>query len=224
MSSLRRRWAEAWERNGAPRVAGAQLAAPGWGLAVGLMCGFVAVLWIVNVVNAHERYGLNRFGLRPREVDGLWGVLTTPFLHPDYAHLVSNTAPVLLIGWVLLLAGVRTWLIVTAVVVIAGDLATWLVAPSGLFVGASGLVFGWLGYLVARAYFARTLKWIVIAVAVLFFFGTLLGRLLPTFDTHASWQLHVCGFLSGVAVAAVLHPRRVRRSPGRGGAARILSR
>lgn len=229
MTRLRDAWREAWERNGEPTAAESSAREPrfratSWSGALVLMCGFVAILWIVNVINAHEDYRLNRFGLRPREIDGLWGILTTPFLHAGYGHLLSNTAPVLLIGWVLLLSGVRTWLIVTAAVVVVGDFAAWLAAPSGLVVGASGLVFGWLGYLVARAYFARTVKWIVIAVAVLFFFGTLLGRLLPTFEAGTSWQLHLCGFGAGIAVAAALHPRRARRSPGRGSAARILSR
>jgi membrane associated rhomboid family serine protease len=93
--------------------------------------------------------------------------------------------------------------------------ATWLVAPSGLVVGASGLVFGWLGYLLGRAYFTRKLRWILAAVGVLFFFGTLLASLVPSFDKHASWQAHLCGFLAGGVVAATLHPRTQKRAERR---------
>jgi len=179
-----------------------------WGGAIAVMGVFAAILWAIQIVNAADNQGLDRFGLRPRHVDGLWGVLTQPFLHESYSHLLSNTAPVILIGWVLLLSGVRVWLFVTVVVIVLGDAVTWLVAPSDrLIVGASGLIFGWMGYLLARAYFSRRLKWILTALALLIFFGTLLGSLLPAADTHVSWQSHACGFGAGVLVAWLLHPR-----------------
>jgi membrane associated rhomboid family serine protease len=180
-----------------------------------LMAGVAAVLWIVQFVNAGDGYRLNRFGLKPRHLDGLWGVLTQPFLHVSYEHLLSDTAPVLLIGWVVMRAGLRTWAVVTAVVVLAGGLATWLTGPShAVIVGSSGLVFGWLGYVLARAYFARRVLWIVEAVAVLFFFGTLLYGLLPTLHAHQSWQSHLCGFLAGLVSGALLHPRALTRTNG----------
>jgi membrane associated rhomboid family serine protease len=173
-----------------------------------LLMGIVAaVLWVVQIVNATDDYGLDRFGLEPRRLDGLWGVLTAPFLHASWTHLLSNTGPVVLIGWVVMRAGLRTWATVTAIVVLAGGVATWAVGPSHtVIVGASGTVFGWLGYLLARAYFARKLKWIIEAVLVLFFFGTLLYGLLPTLHSHVSWQAHVCGFLAGIVAGAILHP------------------
>lgn len=190
-----------------------------WVGALILMVGFAALLWIVEVVNLSDSYGLDRFGLRPRALDGLWGVLTEPFLHGSYQHMLSNTLPVVLIGWVLMLSGIRTWLTVTALVVLVGGLLTWMVGPSNMvIVGASGMVFGWLGYLLARAVFSRRLKWILIAVAVLFFFGTLLFGLFPTLNSNISWQAHVCGFVAGVGAAAVLHQRGgdspiLRRTP-----------
>jgi len=87
-------------------------------------------------------------------------------------------------------------------------LAAWLVAPAGIIVGASGLIFGWLGYLLARAYFSRKLRWILVAVLVLFTFGSVLNGLLPSVDSNVSWQSHVCGFAAGLLAGAVLHPRR----------------
>jgi membrane associated rhomboid family serine protease len=192
-----------------------------WGGALIVMGLVVAVLWGVQIANANDHYGLNRFGLRPRAVAGLWGILTQPFLHESWGHLIANTFPLLVIGWTLLLSGVRTWLFVTGVVIVLGDLATWLVAPSGLIVGASGLVFGWMGYLLARAYFSRRLKWIITAALMLLFFGSLLGNLLPNVNARVSWQSHVCGFLAGVFVGWLLHPRaaakgkRARVSPVR---------
>ncbi|WP_375478875.1 rhomboid family intramembrane serine protease [uncultured Jatrophihabitans sp.] len=182
------------------------------------MCGFAAALWIVQLINAGLDYRLDRFGVTPRAVGGLWGVLTEPFLHANYRHLLSNTLPVILIGWVVMLSGIRLWALVTTLVSVLGGLLTWAVAPSGVIVvGASGLVFGWLGYLLARAVFSRRLKWILVAVGVLSFFGTLLVGLFPTLNSEVSWQAHVCGFAAGLLVGAALHPRggdirRLRRA------------
>jgi membrane associated rhomboid family serine protease len=179
-----------------------------WTGALILMAGVAAVLWIVQILNAIDDYRLDRFGLKPREFDGLWGVVTMPFLHSSYGHLLSNTIPVILIGWVVLLAGLSTWATVTGLVVVGGGVLTWLVGPGdSVIVGASGLVFGWLGYLLARAYFSRRLKWIVVAVLVLVFFGTLLFGLFPSINSDVSWQAHVCGFVAGIGTGALLHPR-----------------
>jgi membrane associated rhomboid family serine protease len=180
-----------------------------WGGAIIIMAFVGAVLWTIQLVNAADNYQLDRFGLAPREASGLWGVLTEPFLHASYGHMLSNTVPLVLIGWVLMLSGIRTWLIVTAIVVVGGGVLTWLVGPSNtVIVGASGMIFGWLGYLLARAYFSRELKWIVVAVLVLLFFGTLLFGLFPTLHSNVSWQAHVCGFVAGIGAGALLHPRR----------------
>jgi membrane associated rhomboid family serine protease len=191
-----------------------------WTGALIVMAACTALLWGIQIANADHHYSYNRFGLKPRALDGLWGVVTQPFLHESYRHLLSNSVPFFAIGWVLLLSGMRVWLFVTGVVIVLGGLLTWLVAPSDVtIVGASGMVFGWLGYLLARAYFTRRLKWIFTAVALLLFFGTLLGSLLPTVDANVSWQSHICGFVAGVFVGWVLHPRRtakgraVRRAP-----------
>ncbi len=179
-----------------------------WSGALIAMCAFAALLWVIEIIDALDDYRLNRFGIRPRELSGLWGVLAAPFLHADYAHMASNTLPVILIGWVVMLSGLRTWAIVSGIIIVLGGLLTWLVGPSHtVIIGVSGLVFGWLGYLLARALFSRRLKWILVAIAVLFFFGTLLFGLFPTLNSDVSWQAHVCGFAAGVVAGGLLHPR-----------------
>lgn len=183
-----------------------------WHGALAVMLGVAALFWILQLVNAANDYSLNRaVGLRPREASGLWGIVASPFLHHSYYHLFSNTVPLVLIGWVLLLSGVRAWLTVTAIVVVVGGLASWVLAPEGLIVGASALVLGWLGYLLSRAYFSRSVKWIVVAALVLFFFGTLLGTLLPGLGHGESWIVHACYFAAGILAGAMLHPRTRRR-------------
>ncbi len=179
-----------------------------WSGALILMLALTAVIWAVQIVNVEDDYGLDRFGLRPRDVGGLWGVLTMPFLHTDWDHLLSNTLPVILIGWVVLLEGVRVFALVTAAVVLGGGVLTWAVGPGGtVIVGASALVFGWLGYLIARAVVSRRIRWIVSAAMVLVIFGTLLSGLVPVTHTQVAWQAHVCGFLAGAAMGATLHSR-----------------
>lgn len=205
-----------------PRDADDPRTAPGfdpqsWGGALIVMCAVAVLLWIVQFVNAADDYHLDRFGMKPRETAGLWGLVSMPFLHASFGHLLSNTIPLVLVGWVLLLSGVRTWLAVTAIVVVGGGLLTWLLGPAHtVIVGASGMIFGWLGYLLARAYFSRRLKWIIVAVLVLIFFGTVLFGLVPSINSDVSWQAHVCGFAAGVGAGALLHPR--------GGKPRLVSR
>jgi membrane associated rhomboid family serine protease len=181
-----------------------------WGGALAFMAFCAGVLWAVEIANVIDDYGLNRFGLRPREVAGLWGILTAPFLHASGWQLLSSTGPFVLIGWVVLLSWMRVWLIVTALVAVLGGFATWLVAPSGLIIGCSGMIFGWMGYLFARAYFSRRIVWILAAALVAFFFSGLFSDLLPSINSQSSWQAHVCSFCAGVFAGWLLHPRGAR--------------
>lgn len=186
-----------------------------WTGALAIMLGLCAVLWAVQIANDAHHYSWNRFGLKPRRIDGLWGIATQPMLHVSYGHLASNTVPFLGVGWVLLLSGLRSWLVVTGSVMLLSGAAAWLLAPSGVIVGVGSLTLGWIGYLVARAYFSRRLTWIVVAGCVLFFFGTFFFTLVPSFDKNVSWQSQACGLGAGIVTGALLHPRAARRHPGR---------
>lgn len=166
------------------------------------------VLWIIQIVNAVDNHGLNRYGLRPRTVNGLDGVVTMPFLHANAGHLLANTFPFLIIGTMVLVGNLRQFLLTTAIVVVGGGVLTWLIGPSGTVVGASGLIFGWLGYLLARAYFARRVSWILGAAFALFMFGGLFSGLVPTVHSEVAWQAHVAGFLAGAGAGWLLHPRK----------------
>ncbi|MCW2525454.1 MAG: peptidase family protein [Pseudonocardiales bacterium] len=180
-----------------------------------IMAGLAAVLWTIEILNVVDDYSLNRFGLKPRQFDGLDGVVTMPFLHAGVGHLFANTFPFVIIGWMVLIGGVREFLWATLIIVIGGGLATWVVGPSGsanghpvTVVGASGLVFGWLAYLLARAYFARKAMWIIAAIFALFFFGGLFGGLLPNVHSEVAWQAHVCGFAAGILAGWIIHPAK----------------
>ena len=186
-----------------------------WGGAALIMSGVLALLWVIVVINAFDGHHLDRFGLRARSVPGLEGIVTMPFLHASAAHLLANMFPFLIIGTMVLVGQVRRFLIATAIIVLGGGLITWLIGPPGIVVGASGLIFGWLGYLLARAYFARRVGWILAAAFALFMFGGLFSGLVPTVRSDVAWQAHVAGFAAGVGAGWLLHPRRgsTRRPP-----------
>lgn len=179
------------------------------------MTGLLALLWLIVIVNAFDDHGLNRYGLRPRSVRGLAGLVTMPFLHTNAAHLLANMFPFVIIGTMVLVGQVRYFLLSTAIIVFGGGLVTWLIGPAGIVVGASGLIFGWLGYLLARAYFARRLTWILAAAFALLMFGGLFSGLIPTVHSNVAWQAHVAGFAAGVGAGWLLHPRKgsTRRAP-----------
>jgi membrane associated rhomboid family serine protease len=183
----------------------------GWAGAFTVMTALLGVLWLVQLVNASNGGRLVRFGLHPGDLDGLQGIITEPFLHSSYGHLLANSLPFLALGWLVLTSGFRAWLLATGIIMGIDGIFTWLVAPSGTVVGASGLVFGWLAYLIARAYFARKIAWIIIAVAAAATFSSLFTGLLPS-TSGVSWQAHVGGILGGIAAGWVLHPRKSKKA------------
>ena len=179
-----------------------------WSGAIAIMLAATVVLWVIEIVNASSNYHLDKYGLRPRSVRGLEGIVTMPFLHSSAGHLLANTGPFVVIGFMVLIGGLRQFLLSTVIIVIGGGVLTWLLAPSGIIVGVSALVFGWLAYLLARAYFARKIMWILAAAFALFFFSGLFTGLLPGVHSEVSWQAHVCGFAAGIGAGWLLHPRK----------------
>jgi membrane associated rhomboid family serine protease len=168
---------------------------------------FVCVLlaWLVELVNALVFNGtLDRFGIRPRDAAGLWGILAAPLLHVSWLHLVSNTGPFLVLGWLVLVRGVRDFLTVTVTATLISGLGVWVFgAPNSVTVGASGVVFGYLGYLLARGYYERSVSAVVIAVAAAMLYGSVLWGLLPG-QSGISWEGHLFGLVGGVAAARLL--------------------
>lgn len=183
-----------------------------WRGSLSLMVMLLAVLWVIEIIDVAAGHALLGHGLQPRSVSGLQGVITAPFLHTGFGHLMGNSVPFVLLGWFVMITGFRSWLFVTAFVIVVGGLGTWVVAPTSIIVGASGLVMGWFGYLVARAVFSRKLVAILAAAAALIYFGTLLGGLLPSAHRGVSWQGHLCGFAAGILAAFLLQRWPVERS------------
>ena len=176
---------------------------------------FVAVLWAVQVVNWLTGYVLNFwFGLIPREFEGLDGVALMPMLHGSFPHLMANTPPVLVMGALLCVTATRALALVNAVIVLAGGAAVWLLGSTAIHVGASGLVFGWFGFLVARGAIDRCPVTMGVAAVVAFLYGAMIWGVLPG-RAGVSWEAHLFGALAGV-LAAWIVPTRVHEPSMRG--------
>jgi membrane associated rhomboid family serine protease len=165
---------------------------------------FVAVLWVVEFADVASGEQLERNGILPRELDGLDGVLWAPLLHDNWAHLAANTLPFLVFGFLALAGGLRQFVAVTAMIWLLGGLGVWLLGPEGTnHIGASGLIFGWLAFLLVRGFYARSPGQIALAVGLFLLWGGMLFGVLPG-QPGVSWQGHLFGALAGVFAARLV--------------------
>ena len=172
----------------------------------------LAVMWIAEGIDLLPGVDLDQFGIEPREVDGLDGIVLAPFLHDGFLHLLSNTVPFAVMGAIIALGGAVRVLAVSAIVALVSGIGTWLLGGDGtVHIGASGIVFGYATYLMARGFLSRRPVQIAIGVAVALIWGTaFLGGLLPS--PGISWQAHLFGAVGGVAAARALDRRRPQRT------------
>jgi membrane associated rhomboid family serine protease len=165
---------------------------------------FVAAIWLVETVNLFLGHGLTAWGILPRQASGLIGIPFAPFLHGGLWHAASNTLPLLILGSLMLIGGrARFWAMTTGIVLLGGFFV-WLFARSALHVGASGLVFGYFGALLARVYFERSLLSIVIACATMILYGGMFWGILPL-RSYISFEGHLFGLIAGIVMAWLSH-------------------
>jgi membrane associated rhomboid family serine protease len=189
---------------------------------------FVVLLYFVELVDQMTRHSLDANGIRPLELDGLWGIVFSPLLHASWEHLMANTVPLLVLGFLMTLAGLSRFVWATAIVWILGGLGTWLIGDVGSscgptdHIGASGLIFGWLAFLLVFGIFVRRVSNIVIGLVVMFAYGGVLLGAMPVLGLcgGVSWQAHLCGAVAGVVAAYWLSaPERKARSKRTAGTA-----
>lgn len=174
----------------------------------------LAVLWLELAIDALLDHPLLKLGIEPRRLDGLTGVVLAPVLHASAAQLAALTIPFAVLGWLMLTSAIRHLALVTVAAALVGGLVGWLAGPTdSLLVGVSGVLLGWLGYLLARALVSRRVVWIAIAVAVTVVFSGLFNGLLPRAQQHQFWGSQLAAFAVGAGLAAVLHRRRARSRP-----------
>jgi len=184
-----------------------------------LLFGMLGIMWVVVILDQLPYLHLERHGIHPRTAAGLLGIAFAPFLHGGFNHVMVNSIPFLVLGGTILTGGVRVFWKVTLFVALAGGFGVWLCAgKSTNHIGASGLIFGYLGFLLARGFFERSLLWMVVAVVTLIAYGGVLVGMLPL-HADVSWQGHLFGFLAGVGAARTMFPgagallRRSTRDP-----------
>ncbi len=172
----------------------------------------VGIMWVVELVDAVLPGDLDGYGIESRDTDGLTGIVAAPFLHADFAHLMANTVPFLILGSIVALRYPSRFWAIAATIIVVGGLGVWLFGPSNtVMVGASGVVFGFLTFLLTAGVLTRHWLDVTIAVGVLLLYGSILVGALP-FGVAAgvSWMGHLMGALSGV-LAAFLFARQADR-------------
>lgn len=173
-----------------------------------LLGGFVGIMWILEILDQGVfRHSLDNYGIAPRELIGLRGILFAPFLHANFGHLIANTVPFLILGWLIMLRETTDFIIVSFISMVVGGLGVWLFGAPGLHIGASGVIFGYLGFLLLRGYFERSFIAIALSLLVAFFYGGVLWGILPS-QAGVSWEGHLFGFIGGGIAAKLLSERR----------------
>ncbi|GAA1866285.1 rhomboid family intramembrane serine protease [Brevibacterium marinum] len=178
----------------------------------------LAIMWVVEIVDAVLPADLDAFSLQSWNPASLYGLITSPLLHSGFGHLTANTFPFLILGLFIAVEGARRFWLVTAITAVVSGLGAWLTTlPVGQHVvGASGIVFGFFGYLAVRTWFTddvlRKILYFAIGLVVFVIYGaSMVFGMLPQAN-GISWQGHLFGFAGGVFAAWLIHRRRQGRA------------
>jgi membrane associated rhomboid family serine protease len=178
-----------------------------WGSGVRIIVALVALLWLIEAANTMLGHRLNQFGIYPRNLQTLPGIVVWPLLHVNFQHLIMNTTPLLVLGFFVALRGLSGFLVTTAIIVIMGGVGVWVFGRPAYHIGASALVFGYFGFLLAAGVYERSFTALAVAVFVLSYYGGLIYGVIPV-DSFISWEAHLFGLLAGVYAARTLRRRR----------------
>ena len=184
-----------------PRQAGRELASSIRDQALTLF-GWLGVMWAMEVADfLLPFWRADQLGIVPRTLTGLLGIPLAPFLHAGFGHLTANSLPFLALGGIVMLGGRAVFWAVTTFVTLVGGFGVWLLTPGHtVHIGASGLIFGYLGFLLSRGLFEKSFGWVLVAGALLLAYGGMISGVLPG-TPGISWQGHLFGFLAGVLAA-----------------------
>jgi membrane associated rhomboid family serine protease len=186
--------------------------ADSWRSRAAILLGFVGLMWVVHFVRAVFGLAPGFFqGIVPRDTSSLVNIITAPFIHANLEHLVANSIPLLILGAVVLLRGAREFFVVVQIVILIAGLGTWLFgAPGSMHIGASGIVFGFITFLVFRGIFERSFFSIAVSVFVAALYGSAMGvAMIP--ERGISWSGHIFGMVAGIIAARFLAKRREKQ-------------
>ena len=186
-----------------PAYTGAEQSRAGFRLAVKFALGFVALIWLIQLLNYDLGLDLERFGVRPRVLAGLPGILLAPLLHNGFGHLIANSLPLLVLGTVMLHLYPRSAVSVLPTVYLGPGIAVWLFGRASVHLGASGLVYGLVSYIFVAGLIRRDRRAIAACLLVCFMYGSLVWGVLPL-ERTVSWETHLAAALIGVPMAIML--------------------
>lgn len=176
-----------------------------WRRRGGALLATVGVIWIVSLYGLLVDQGLQfALAVLPRRAEGLAGVLGMPFVHGSMTHLLANTVPMLIFGGILVSRGIGYFFKVSLAIMVLGGAALWLFGRDSAHIGASGVVFGYFGFLVVRGFYERRLSSLGAALFVIVLYGGMIFGVLPR-DDHISWEAHLVGLLAGGLWARAVH-------------------
>ncbi|MFQ5559416.1 MAG: rhomboid family intramembrane serine protease [Nitrospinota bacterium] len=161
---------------------------------------FLLLLWVLEAVNFLLGHSLIRYGILPRSPEGISGILFSPFIHAGFPHLVANTAPLAILGSFVLVGGKKKFFSLTLFIILLSGVGVWAFGREAYHVGASGLIFGYFGYLVSRGWYSGSFVSLVFSALTIFIYGGLIWGVLPA-SPFVSWEGHLSGFLAGAACA-----------------------
>jgi len=186
-----------------PAYTSSERARASFRLAIKIALGFVALLWLAQLLNWGLDLELERFGVRPRQLGGLPGILIAPLLHSGFSHLTANSLPLLVLGTGMLYLYPNSTLTVIPAVYLGPGVAVWLFARESVHVGASGLVYGLVSYIFVAGVIRRDRRAVAASLLVCFLYGTLAWGVFPS-KPGVSWETHLAAALIGVILAVVL--------------------
>ena len=172
----------------------------------------IAIFWAIEILDIVVFNGsLDRYGIQPHSIVGLRGIVFAPFLHGSLGHLIANTIPFLTLGWLTMIQETKDFYIASIMSALVGGLGVWLFAsPNSIHIGASILIYGYLGFLLLRGYFQKNFPSIVLSVFVAIAYGSFIWGVFPS-EMGVSWQGHLFGFIGG-AIAAKMVAKEKHRS------------
>ncbi len=177
---------------------------------VWILGGALALMWALLAIDTLLGHRLLVFGIRPRSVQGLVGILCAPFLHGGLLHLSANSGGFVMLGWLVMAREIRDFVVVSLYGVFLGGAGVWFIgAPNSVHVGASGVIFAYFGHLVATGWYERKLMPVLLSLGVFVGYGGMLFGVLPG-TPGISWEGHLFGLLSGVLAAKHLARSRAR--------------
>ena len=179
-----------------------------------ILVGSLSVFWVAEIIDVVLPFwGLDQYGIRPRTERGLWGILASPFLHGGFDHLIGNSVPFLILGWLTMFRERWHFALVTVMAMLLGGLGVWTFGATGsVHIGASGVIFGYLGFLLLSGFFERRFGAILVSLGVGVAYGGLAWGVLPS-QPGISWEGHLFGFLAGI-LAAYVAARLAKRASG----------